>query len=147
ARGARLLRAHLTPRRIAGVALVVLAAFAVASVQLVPAIDLQRDSGRAGGLTYDDAMSWSMPLLRPCEIVFPNLLGTVGTDVAHFRGALLYDPPRAPWLVSLYNGLLVAVFCLAGLALRRRGWLAAASLALLSYLLAIGGHGPLVPLL
>jgi hypothetical protein len=142
-----LLRAHLTPRRLAGLALVVAAAFAIASVQLVPAIDLKRDSGRAGGLVYEDAMSWSMPLLRPFEIVFPNFLGTVGADLAHFRGGALYDPPRAPWLVSMYNGLLVAVLCLAGFALRLRGSLAAASLALLSYLLAIGSHGPLVPLL
>ncbi|HWS70995.1 MAG TPA: hypothetical protein VN605_02725 [Thermoanaerobaculia bacterium] len=142
-----LLRAHLTPRRMAGLTLAVVAAFAIASVQLMPAIDLQRDSGRAGGLTYDDAMSWSMPLLRPFEVVFPDFLGSVGIDLAHFRGGMLYDPPRAPWLLSLYNGLLVAVLCLAGFALRMRGWLAAASLALISYLLAIGVHGPLVPLL
>jgi hypothetical protein len=142
-----LLRADLTRRRVAGLVLIVLAAFAIASVQLVPALDLQRDSGRAGGVSYEHAMSWSMPLLRPFEVFFPNFLGTVGPDLGHFRGARLYYPARAPWLVSLYDGLLVAVLCVAGVALRMRGWLAASLLALLSYLLAIGGHGPLVPLL
>ena len=142
-----LLRAHLTARRIAALALVVAGAFAIASVQLVPAIDLTRDSGRAGGLELADAMSWSMPLLRPFEALFPNFLGAAGADLSQFRGALLYDPPRVPWLLSVYDGLLVAVLCMAGIALRLRGWITATSLLLLSYLLAIGGHGPLVPLL
>lgn len=142
-----LLRAHLTARRMAWLALVVLGAFAIASVQLVPAIDLTRDSGRAGGLAFDDAMSWSMPLLRPFETLFPNFLGKAGADLSRYRGALLYEPPRAPWLLSVYDGLLVAVLCAAGIALRMRGWFAATALLLLSYLLAIGGHGPLVPLL
>ncbi|MCU1348291.1 MAG: hypothetical protein JWO56_1321 [Acidobacteria bacterium] len=141
------LRAHLTRRRIAGLALIVLAAFAIASVQLGPAVDLKRDSDRAQGLVYDDAMSWSMPLLRPFELFFPNLLGTVTSDGTHFRAPRLYDPPRIPWLVSMYDGFLIAILFAAGLALRMRGWLAASSLVLLSYLLAIGGHGPLVPLL
>jgi len=141
------LRASLTPRRMAGVALIVLAGFAIASVQLVPALDLKRDSARAEGLAYEDAMSWSMPVLRPVELFFPNLFGTVRSDTGHFRAPELYRPPRIPWLLSIYNGLLVAVLFVAGVALRMRGWVVASSLALISYLLAIGSHGPLAPLL
>ena len=138
------------PDRLKPVATLLLAcllAFGIASVQLVPAVDLKRDSGRAGALTYEDATAWSMPLIRPVEMFYAHALGRITDDGSEYRGAWRYRPPRLPLIYSIYSGLLVPLLAIAGVALRgaRRVW--AVVLALLSYLLAIGSNGPLVPLL
>jgi hypothetical protein len=116
-------------------------------MQLVPALDLKGDSGRAGALTYEDATAWSMPLIRPVEMFYAHALGRITDDGSEYRGAWRYRPPRLPLIYSIYCGLLVPLLALAGVALRgaRRTW--AVVLALLSYVLAIGSNGPLIPLL
>jgi hypothetical protein len=122
-------------------------AFGIGAVQLVPALDLMRDSSRALPLIYDDAVAWSMPLIRPVELFYPHAFGRVTDDGLQFRGAWRYNPARLPLIFRIYCGLLAPLLVIAGIARRVRGWIAAASLALLSYLLAIGGNGPLVPAL
>jgi hypothetical protein len=124
-----------------------LLALGIASVQLVPALDLKRDSGRAGPLAYEDATAWSMPLIRPLELFYAQAFGRITDDGREYRGAWRYRPPRLPLIYSIYCGLLVPLLALTGIGLRvtRSTW--AAILAVLSYLLAIGANGPLVPAL
>ena len=122
-------------------------AFGIASVQLVPALDLKRDSGRAAALTVEDATAWSMPLIRPIEMFYAHAFGRITDDGREYGGAWRYRPPRLPLIYSIYCGLLVPLLAIAGVAVRATRWMWASSLAILSYLLAIGANGPLIPAL
>jgi hypothetical protein len=116
-----------------------LLAFGIGAVQLVPALDLMRDTGRAQRLSAEDAKAWSMPAVRPVELFHAHAFGRITDDGAEYRGAWRYTPPRVPLIFSIYCGLLVPLLAIAGLVMRARGWASTAALVLLSYALAIGG--------
>jgi hypothetical protein len=122
-------------------ALSILLALGIASVAIVPAVDLMRDSGRARSLTFEDGTSWSMPLVRPAELFYPNVFGRITDDGAEYRGSSRYHPPRLPLIFSIYCGLLVPLLAIAGVVMRLERWTWIA--IPLSYLLAIGANGPL----
>jgi hypothetical protein len=116
-----------------------LLAFGIAAVQLVPALDLMRDTARARRLSAEDAAAWRMPAVRPVELFYAHAFGRITDDGEQFRGAWRYTPPRVPLIFSIYCGALVPLLAIAGLVLRVRGWLSTTVLVLLSYALAIGG--------
>ncbi|HEY8131431.1 MAG TPA: YfhO family protein [Thermoanaerobaculia bacterium] len=113
----------------------------IGAATIIPALDLKRDSGRAQALTYEDATSWSMPLIRPVELFYPHAFGRITDDGREYRGAWRYRPPRLPLIFSIYCGLLVPLLAIAGVAMRLARW--TWILIPLSYLLAIGSNGPL----
>ena len=116
-----------------------LLAFGIGAVQLVPAIDLIRDTARARRLSAGDAKAWSMPAVRPAELFYAHAFGRITDDGEQYRGAWRYTPPRVPRIFSIYCGLLVPLLAIAGLIMQTRGWLSTIVLVLLSYALAIGG--------
>jgi hypothetical protein len=120
---------------------------ALAAIQLLPAIDHVRDSVRARGFTYDTVTQWSMPPLRPLELFLPHLFGRVSENGLLFWGGAAYPRAGAPFVLSVYCGVLVAIFFVAGLLMRRRVMRFAAAGAGLSLLLALGSHTPLFRLL
>lgn len=131
--------------RAAGLTLIsAVLALGIASVQLVPALDLARDSGRGQPISYQDSTAWSMPLIRPLELFDPYAFGHITDDATQYRISL-YRPPRLPLIFSIYCGLLVPLLALAGIAMRLAKW--TWPMIALSYLLAIGGNGPLIPFL
>ncbi len=132
------------PRAAALTLLFALLALGIASVQLVPALDLARDSGRGQTISYEDATAWSMPLARPLELFDPYAFGHITDDGTQYRVSL-YRPPRLPLIFSIYCGLLVPLLALAGIAMRLAKW--TWPMIVLSYLLAIGSNGPLIPFL
>jgi len=124
-----------------GLVLAVAMALGIGAVTLIPALDLKRDSGRAQDLSYEDATSWSMPLIRPVELFYPHAFGRITDDGREYRGAWRYRPPRLPLIFSIYCGLLVPLLAIAGVAMRLARW--TWIIILLSYLLAIGSNGAL----
>lgn len=120
-----------------------IAAFAIASVQLIPALDLKRDVARSQPIAFDDSMAWSMPLDRPLELFYARAFGRITEDGGEYRGANRYSPPRTPLIVSIYCGIVTALLALTGFARRQRGWPLALALMLISYLLAAGAQTPL----
>jgi len=124
-----------------------LAAFAIASVQLIPALDLKRDVARSQPIAFDDSMAWSMPLDRPLELFYPHAFGRMTEDGGEYSGANRYVPPRVPLIVSIYCGLVTVLIAIAGLLRRVRGWLIALALMSLSFLIAAGAQTPLGRLL
>lgn len=141
-------RKQRSPRPIAIAAATILLATLIGSVQIVPALEHQRDSGRSRPLSFATANQWSMPPYRPIEMVWPTLFGAASPDVA-FQWGLIYLYPKEawPWVMNLYPGILAAVLILAGFAARVRGTLFVATAAIIGYLLAIGRFGFLFPLL
>jgi hypothetical protein len=115
----------------------------ISAVVILPAFDHTRDSIRSRGFPYDEASTYSMPPLRPLELVMPRVLGVFDGDVRAFWG-YFYDGKRVtPYLLSLYCGGAVAILAIAGWILRRRGSLVVAASCVVSYFVAIGGNTPL----
>ena len=121
--------------------------FVIGAVQIIPALDLMRDSSRGRGVSYEDATSWSMPAVRPLELLYPHAFGRITDDGSQYRGTRRYQPARVPLIFSLYGGLLLPLLVLTGVLMRARLWRWTLSLVAASYLVAIGSHGPIVPLL
>ncbi len=124
------------------VALISIAALAVAAVMIVPAIDHAADSVRARGFTYEVVTTWSAPVARIGELVFPSFFGHHDPDINVYWGATLYAR-ATPFFMSIYPGLLIAVMLIAGFMARVRGAALTASILGVSWLLAIGSHTPL----
>jgi hypothetical protein len=121
------------------------AAFLVGLVQIIPALDHQRDSGRAMTMSYEMVTLWSLHPARPLELIAPNLFGRFSREAIYFWGS--DDPSRLPWIYSFYFGLFAAALVIAAFLHRLRGWPFIAVLSSGGYLLAIGKHGPILPLL
>jgi hypothetical protein len=125
--------------RVRGVVTACLLALGIGAVQIVPALDLARDTARARLLSSEETRAWRMPAVRPIELFYAHAFGRITDDGSDYRGAWRYIPPRVPLIFSIYCGLLVPLLVIAGIALRVRGWVTTIILALLSYALAIGG--------
>ena len=141
-------RKQRNARPIAMAVATVVMATLIGAVQIIPALEHQRESGRSRPLSFATATQWSMPPYRPIEIVWPTLFGAASPDVA-FQWGLIYLYPKEawPWVMNLYPGILAAVLVIAGFARRVRGWVFVAATSLIAYLLAIGRFGFLFPLL
>ncbi len=122
----------------------VLAALAIAAVQLLPAAPRLADSPRAGGLDPAQASTWSAPPSRLVELAFPRFFGDASRPQAgRFFGWTVHDRDF-PYVASLYPGLLLTVLGVCALSLwpiPRRGAWALAVLA--GAFLALGRHNPL----
>ncbi|HUP44672.1 MAG TPA: YfhO family protein [Thermoanaerobaculia bacterium] len=130
------------------IALIAGAAFAVGAVQLLPAIDHAGDSARAHSFPFQLVEAWSTPWGKLIEFVFPNFLGHVQRDGdIRYWGGRLYAPMGAPFLFSIYPGLAVVALAAAGFVRRTRGTSFVAAVTVISLLLALGSHTPLLRLL
>ncbi|MDQ6802579.1 MAG: hypothetical protein M3041_17330 [Acidobacteriota bacterium] len=116
---------------------VLVAAFLIGAVQLVPALDLQSDSARSLPIPYATAASWSFAPYRPLELLFPNLDSWYSSDLTLIWSRRFHLEFPSPLVFSHYPGLLAGVLILAGIACRIRGWKFVAGWSLLSYVLAI----------
>src|SRR5207245_8569736 len=111
--------------------------FAAGSAQIIPALDHQLDSGRAGALPLASAMQWSLPPARILELALPSLFGSFRDWTFYWAGQRFYGSPGAvPWIFSFYSGLLVFVLACTGLVRRTRGWALAATIVAVSYVTA-----------
>ncbi|HWS72564.1 MAG TPA: hypothetical protein VN605_10640, partial [Thermoanaerobaculia bacterium] len=124
-----------------------LTAAVLASVQLLPALDLLRDSGRSRGFSFDVAATWSFPPARALELLLPDFFGTMQNAGDGWWGVTLYPDKGFPYVLSIYSGIAVFVLAIGGLLARARGWKLALFTVLASYLLAAGRHTPLLDLL
>ena len=116
----------------------------LASVQLVPAMDLLADSSRSRGFSFDLAATWSFPPARAIELLLPDFFGTMQNAGDAWWGMALYPDKGFPYILSIYSGIAVFVLAIAGVLARVRGWKLALATVAASYLLAIGRHTPLL---
>ncbi len=126
------------------VALILLATLAVGFVQLLPALDHVRDSVRSTAFPFKTVTSWSMPPLRPIELVLPGVFGHVYREGANaYWGSLLYGTRPIPFLFSIYLGIFGFCLLVAGLRARLPGSGLLAGVCAFSFVWALGGHTPL----
>jgi hypothetical protein len=121
--------------------LMILAGVAVGAVQFIPALDHVGDSVRSRGLDYREVTQWSMPLIRPLELIAPKVFGEPHQFGPFYWARKLYPLRQGPFYITIYFGLIGITLAVAGLIARIRGWGAVIALALLSYFLAIGANG------
>jgi hypothetical protein len=122
------------------------AAVLIAAVQLAPAFDHLGDSVRSRGIAFDVVKDYALPPVRPVEMAVPHAFGLPNPFAAAFWGRHLFDR-QSPYLRSLYAGIFVVIFALAGFIMRLPGARTTAALAVLSYVLAIGDRTPVLRVL
>ena len=118
-------------------------ALALAAVQLLPTLGRVGDSPRRD-LGSHMAMVWSLPPQRLIEIVFPRFFGDPARDAEGLFFGWHVNDQDAPYLESLYPGLLPAILGVSALLLwripRRAAW---ALCVVAGGFLALGRHNPL----
>lgn len=137
-----------TARRVAAVVLLGgLWAASIGAVQLLPAAYHARDSIRSRGFSFEKAATWSMPPLRPLELLQPDVFGVLGPGRDDYWGGRAYGDQGFPFISRIYCGAAVALLFFVGIAARHRYALPALLVVALSYLLAIGSHTPIFRIL
>jgi hypothetical protein len=137
-------RARGAMRNVATIGAISLTALLLSSVQTIPAIDHLRDSARGAGIGFAESTEWSVPPLRFLEPLFPAILGRwMLGQTSVFPSSDLFGGHAQPLFFSIYAGLGVAAFALAGLFARARGALLSAILVFVSAVLAFGSYTPL----
>ncbi len=150
-----LYRGWYSPRRITKsassvlwIAIISITAFAIGAAQIIPAIDHVRDSARSRVFEFDLVSAWSMPWAKFAEMIFPNILGHISIkQVMWYWGGGLYPGMGSPFLFSVYSGLAVMALAIGGALTRPRGGRFVLLLCVLSSLMALGGHTPLLKFL
>jgi hypothetical protein len=119
---------------------------ALGAAALLPGMHHASKTVRAGGIGVEAANDWSMPAVRAAELITPNVIGHIDhADEPHYWGWRLYHR-HAPFLYSLYPGLLTTALALAALTARRRLW-PWLGVAVAGFLVALGSHFPIWGLL
>src|SRR2546430_162061 len=86
-----------------------------------------------------------MPWAKYGEMIFPNILGHISINrVMWYWAGGLYTGMGSPFLFSVYVGLAVIVLVVGGAFVRARGGRLVMLIFLVSSLLALGGHTPLL---
>lgn len=142
---------HSRPRlakcaaRVLQIALISTAAFLIGAAQVLPAIDHVRDSARSQPFGFDLVSAWSMPWAKLAEAIYPNVLGHIAVDrVMWYWAGGLYPGMGSPFLFNIYNGLILVAVAIGSAFVRPRGGRFVLLLILISIVLAIGSHTPLL---
>ena len=131
-------------RAVAMVGLICIAALLVSAVQMIPAIDHAADSVRARGFSFTEVTNWSTPAIRAVEVLYPNFLGHIDFEGRRlYWAAPLYGVRGTPFLYTIYPGMLLGVLAIAGLFAGVRGRALFVTIAIVSFLLALGENTPL----
>jgi len=134
--------------RVAFIALISAAAFAVGAAQMLPAIDHVSESARSRPFDFSLVSAWSMPWAKLAELIYPNFLGHISIKrVMWYWGGGLYPGMGSPFLFNIYSGLLVMALLIGALFVRPRGGRFVLILCIASLLIALGAHTPFLRLL
>lgn len=120
----------------------------LSAAALLPAALLSRDTLRAAGLPDEWALKWSLPTVRVLELFFPHVAGHVHAEDGSYWGRLFYSGAvNNPYVLSLYPGLLAAALAVSTVVLRIRRQCTWALVVLAGFVLALGTHGLVWPLM
>ncbi|HUJ15476.1 MAG TPA: YfhO family protein [Thermoanaerobaculia bacterium] len=118
-------------------------ALTIAAVQIVPAADLLRDGARAHGFPFELVSRWSTPPLRLVELFIPQFTGIASEHFRFYWGTAKYGW-LDPFFPGIYFGLIPIALAVAGLTVRLPGTRLILAAVVVSFVLAIGSHTPLL---
>ena len=131
--------------RVLWIAVISATALLLGSAQILPAIDHVRDSARARPFDFDLVGAWSMPWSKYAELIYPNILGHISIDrVMWYWGGGLYASMGSPFLFNIYVGLAVVALVVGGAFARPRGGRLVLLIVVISSVMALGAHTPLL---
>ncbi len=131
--------------RVLWIALISSAGLLIGSAQVLPGIDHVHDSARSRPFGFDLVSAWSMPWAKYAELLYPNILGHLSVKhVTWYWAGGLYPGMGSPFLFSIYCGLLMIALVIGGALARPRGGRLVLLIALVSSILALGSHTPLL---
>lgn len=137
------------PRGMTLILVMALASLLLSAVQVLPTLEMMRQSTRSGGLAYADMIDFSLHPAQLCDFIWPTPFGVTWPQHLYWGGFTLDQSfSNVPWSASNYLGL--PVLALAGLGFfagRKplRWWLLGG--AILFLLLALGRYAPVYRLL
>lgn len=128
---------------------------ALLAFQLLPTLEIMRQSSRGQGLSLDASSIWPIQPKRLLEFVFPHFFGYSDTyEAGKYYWGLPILEGAAPYLLSIYYGVITLVLMIIGgwhqesrAAFPRRLRRALFIIAIISALLALGQAFPLFNLL
>jgi hypothetical protein len=134
--------------RIVFIGLMSIAAIAVGAAQMMPALDHVAESARSRRFDFSLVSAWSFPWAKLAEAIYPNFLGYLSIDrVLWYWGGGLYPGMGSPFVFSIYSGLLVIALVIGAVFVKPRGGRFVLLLCIVSLLLALGVHTPLLRIL
>ena len=124
----------------AALVFIVVLSAGVGAAQLIPGVDHLRDTSRSAGLSYANATQFSTMPERAAELIWPHSFGSHANAGQHYWAAKRSD--GAPYFLSIYLGLIVAVFAVASLLATPRVAVPVFAVCGMAYLAALGFHTP-----
>jgi len=113
----------------------------IAAVQILPAIEMVRQSTRSAGTGYATFSAWSLNPKRISEMILPGFLGSTAAATTRGYWGFRLESTGFPFILSVYFGI-VPLFCASfGIGGTRRNK-ALALLACVGFLLSIGSYLP-----
>ena len=127
------------------IAVISITGFLLGAAQILPALDHVHDSARARPFDFDLVSAWSMPWPKFAELIYPNILGHISIgNVMWYWGGGLYPGMGSPFIFSIYAGIAITAMAIGGAFARPRGGRFVLIILILSSVLALGGHTPLL---
>ncbi|MBI2963190.1 MAG: hypothetical protein HYY35_05495 [Deltaproteobacteria bacterium] len=115
----------------------------VGAFQILPTAEYVAESDRSEHLSFEEVSAWSLQPVSLLQLILPRMQPPARSPGSAFPLGL---EAYAPWMQSLYLGVIPLCLGFVGLLRGRdRGFWAA--LVALGLLLALGGHSPVLPLL
>ncbi len=119
--------------------LAILVSFLFASIQLLPTIELTKNSVRSGGLSFDKVVEFSYPYKHILSFISPFYFGnpSLGTYPFSFENLGIF------WENTFYLGVIPLILVTIGCFLKLKQKKGLFVLIFLSFLLGFGKHSPL----
>jgi len=122
-------------KKILSFGLVVLLFLMVSAVQLIPLLELLFKSIRSGGLSYQEAITWSLGFKDLLQFFIPDPYG-YGSSTERYWS-------NQSWLKTIYLGIIPFALSIFFIVEKRRKALPFLLILLISFILSFGGNTPI----
>ena len=128
-------------RNVVAIALLLVCTIGIGAAQIIPGSDHVRDTTRAEGLGYRHVITFSTPLARPLEMIFPHFYGRHAQSGWYFWGAPKFH--GVSYFRSIYLGLLIPLAVIVACYVRPREGVPIVIFCALAFLTATGANTPI----
>lgn len=114
----------------------IITALGISAIQLIPSLELSNLSERSGGISFDFATAFSLPIYQVASFILPNFFGSPFNTTYWGKGNI--------WELGGYLGLAPLLFSTLAVFLKRNKYVTIfLAFSILALLLSFGNYGPL----